>query len=171
MPELNSSAEPPDHALAASVAWEAGELLVRLRARLVAEGVDTARLKDEGDRQAHELIVSLLAPQVERGDAVLSEEGRDDPARLAAHRVWIVDPLDGTREFGEPPRTDWAVHVALAIDGCPAAGAVALPALELVLGNRTGARAAPGPRRAGPGDRQSIAAAGRRDLVGRAPGR
>jgi 3'(2'), 5'-bisphosphate nucleotidase len=67
-------------------------------------------------------------------DAVLSEEGKDDPVRLTASRVWIVDPLDGTREFSEPPRTDWAVHVALAVDGVAAAGAVALPGLGRTLG-------------------------------------
>ncbi len=66
-------------------------------------------------------------------DAVLSEEGKDDARRLDAERVWIIDPLDGTREFGEPPRTDWAVHVALVIGGEPVAGAVALPARGLVL--------------------------------------
>ena len=65
---------------------------------------------------------------------MLSEEGADDPARLSARRVWIVDPLDGTREFGEPGRTDWAVHVALWERSGPSgpgdltAGAVALPA-------------------------------------------
>jgi 3'(2'), 5'-bisphosphate nucleotidase len=79
------------------------------------------------------------------GDAVLSEEGADDRARLDAERVWIVDPLDGTREFGEPPRTDWAVHVALVIAGDPVAGAVALPARKVVLST-----AAP-PTLAGPG--------------------
>lgn len=124
-----------DHALAASIAWEAGELLVRLRGHLVAEGADTATLKDEGDRQAHDLIMELLADRLTAGDAVLSEEGKDDAVRLGARRVWIVDPLDGTREFGEPPRTDWAVHVALVIGGVPVAGAVALPALEMVLGS------------------------------------
>ncbi len=67
------------------------------------------------------------------GDAVLSEEGVADPARLAAERVWIVDPLDGTREYGEVPREDWAVHVALVVDGVPVAGAVALPARGLTL--------------------------------------
>ena len=67
------------------------------------------------------------------GDAVLSEEGKDDPARLSARRVWIVDPLDGTREFGEADRTDWAVHVALWQDGDLVAGAVALPAQGRVL--------------------------------------
>ena len=66
-------------------------------------------------------------------DAVLSEEGRDDPARLGFDRVWIVDPLDGTREYSERGRLDWAVHVALAVDGVPAAGAVALPARSLTL--------------------------------------
>jgi 3'(2'), 5'-bisphosphate nucleotidase len=64
---------------------------------------------------------------------VLSEEGKDDPARLTADRVWIVDPLDGTREFGEPGRTDWAVHVALWERGELIAGAVALPAQDRVL--------------------------------------
>jgi 3'(2'), 5'-bisphosphate nucleotidase len=131
-----------DHSLAATLAHDAGELLVELRARLHGQGVDTARLKDEGDRQAHELLMAGLAARVAAGDAVLSEEGpperpgaggADDPARLGAQRVWIVDPLDGTREFGEPPRTDWAVHVALVEGGAPVAGAVALPALGLVL--------------------------------------
>ena len=133
-PKSSEPAPPADHALAASIAWDAGELLVRLRARLTAEGVDPTTLKHEGDRQAHNLIMELLAPRLAAGDAVLSEEGRDDPVRLDAARVWIVDPLDGTREFGEPPRTDWAVHVALVVDGRPVAGAVALPALQMVLG-------------------------------------
>ena len=64
---------------------------------------------------------------------MLSEEGVDDPARLSATRVWIVDPLDGTREFGEAGRTDWAVHVALVIEGQVRAAAVALPARDLTL--------------------------------------
>ena len=66
-------------------------------------------------------------------DEVLSEEGADDLKRLDAERVWIVDPLDGTREFAEPPRIDWAVHIALVENGVPIAGAVSLPAEELVL--------------------------------------
>ena len=69
-------------------------------------------------------------------DAVLSEEGTAHsvhPDRSDTHRVWIIDPVDGTREYSEPPRTDWAVHVALAIDGKPVVGAVALPALNLTL--------------------------------------
>src|SRR3954471_14127217 len=79
-------ASPADHALATSIAWEAGELLVHLRAHLVAEGVDTDTLKNEGDRQAHELIMSLLADRIAAGDAVLSEEGKDDEVRLDAER-------------------------------------------------------------------------------------
>ena len=85
-------------------------------------------LKAEGDRQAHELLMARLA-DLRPGDAVLSEEGKDDFARLDADRVWIVDPLDGTREFSEPPRDDWAVHVALWERGALVAGAVAQPAL------------------------------------------
>ena len=89
-------------------------------------------LQVEGDRQAHELLAGELAA-VRPGDAVLSEEGADDPARLDAERVWVVDPLDGTREFSEPGRTDWAVHVALVVGERPVAGAVALPALGVTL--------------------------------------
>ena len=94
---------------------------------------------------------------------MLSEEGRDDPARLTADRVWIVDPLDGTREFGEPGRTDWAVHVALWERGELTAGAVALPAQGRVLSTAEPPAAPPAPapgRRcgcwsAGPGRRRS----------------
>ncbi len=103
---------------------------------------------DEGDRQAHLLLVDLLAREAP-GDAVLSEEGRDDLRRLDAERVWIIDPLDGTREFSEPGRTDWAVHVALAIDGEAVAGAVALPARGLTLATD------PPPAPAGPTTRAS----------------
>jgi 3'(2'), 5'-bisphosphate nucleotidase len=77
-------------------------------------------------------LMELLAREAP-GDAVLSEEGRDDLQRLEHERVWIVDPVDGTREFSEAGRTDWAVHVALAIDGVAVAGAVALPARDLTL--------------------------------------
>ena len=88
---------------------------------------------DVGDRQAHLFLVDLLAREAPN-DAVLSEEGRDDLRRLDVARVWIVDPVDGTREFSEAGRTDWAVHVALAIDGEAVAGAVALPARDVTLG-------------------------------------
>jgi 3'(2'), 5'-bisphosphate nucleotidase len=70
-------------------------------------------------------------------DAILSEEGKDDKARLTAARTWIVDPLDGTREFSEHPRIDWAVYIALVIDGQPVVGAVALPGEELTLSTET----------------------------------
>lgn len=116
-----------DHRLAEELATEAGQLLVKLRAELHADGTDPRVMKNEGDRQANELLVGRL--DAERpADSVLSEEGSDNIWRLDANRVWIVDPLDGTREFGEWPRDDWAVHVALCVDGAAVCGAVALPA-------------------------------------------
>jgi 3'(2'), 5'-bisphosphate nucleotidase len=126
-----------DHALARELAEEAGRLLLGLRERAFEAGDDPGVLRKAGDRQSHELLMARLA-QARPGDAVLSEEGIDDKARLAAGRVWIVDPLDGTREFGMEGRTDWAVHVALWSSGVAAtggliAGAVALPAQGRVL--------------------------------------
>ena len=106
-----------------------------------------AVVRAEGDRQAHELLVRELAA-ARPADAVLSEEGADDAARLDAERVWVIDPLDGTREFSEPGRTDWAVHVALVIDERPVAGAVALPAQGLTLSTADPPRLPP--ERAGP---------------------
>src|SRR5262245_51079378 len=123
---------PHDHLLAAELATKAGRLLVDLRARRAAGSVDPKALGREGDAEAHRLLMAGLA-EARPGDAVLSEEGVADPARLTAERVWIVDPLDGTREYGEVPRTDWAVHVALVVAGEPVAGAVALPARDLTL--------------------------------------
>ena len=117
-----------DDRLAADLAVAAGRRLLALR----AFGGDPDDLRQAGDRSSHEFLTAELARR-RPGDAVLSEEGADDPARLAARRVWIVDPLDGTREFGEPGRTDWAVHVALWEDGELTAGAVALPAQDQVL--------------------------------------
>ena len=116
-----------DH-LAVKLAGEAGRRLIELRAR----GGDAKALRDAGDRLSHEFLTGELA-RLRPGDAVLSEEGADDPARLSANRVWIIDPLDGTREYGEPGRTDWAVHVALWADGDLTAGAVGLPAQDSVL--------------------------------------
>jgi 3'(2'), 5'-bisphosphate nucleotidase len=113
-----------DHALAAWLATTAGHRLLEVR----ESGLVGRELKDAGDQEAHELLVRLLA-QHRPNDAVLSEEGMDDKARLRSRRVWIVDPLDGTREFSEIPREDWAVHVALWEDGELTAGAVAQPAL------------------------------------------
>jgi 3'(2'), 5'-bisphosphate nucleotidase len=114
-----------DAVLARDLAVEAGRVLLEVRAG-PARGAD---LKAAGDRAAHELLARRLSSS-RPGDAVLSEEG--DPAAGPPGRpgrVWIVDPLDGTREFSEPGRTDWAVHVALWQDGELVAGAVALPAL------------------------------------------
>ncbi len=113
-----------DHELAAHIAREAGHLLVRRR----AEGAT----KDDGDRESNDLILARLA-EARPDDAVLSEESKDDPIRLERERVWIVDPLDGTREFGEAGRSDWAVHVALVVNGTPLACAVALPAQDDVV--------------------------------------
>ena len=123
-----------DHVLARDLAGQAGQRLLELR----AQGGDPDVLRKAGDRMSHEFLTAALACQ-RPGDVVLSEEGADNPARLGARRVWIVDPLDGTREFGEPGRTDWAVHVALwekgdvSGPGDLTAGAVALPAQGMVL--------------------------------------
>ena len=132
-PAMTPTASEDDHQLAARLAGEAGDLLVALRAQMHGAGADSRELKDEGDRQAHVLLMDALH-ETRPADAVLSEEGQDDQARLDADRVWIVDPLDGTREFSEPPRSDWAVHVALVIDGVAVLGAVALPAIGETLG-------------------------------------
>jgi 3'(2'), 5'-bisphosphate nucleotidase len=117
-----------DHVLAEWLATVAGERLLEVR----AEGLEGRELKDAGDQAAHDLLMRLLAT-IRPEDSVLSEEGLerdvDKAKRLSAKRVWIVDPLDGTREFSEIPRDDWAVHVALWEDGDLVAGAVAQPAL------------------------------------------
>ncbi|WP_460713864.1 3'(2'),5'-bisphosphate nucleotidase CysQ [Nocardioides dilutus] len=130
---FEAAAPPPsaansDHELATWLAQEAGRRLLGVR----GEGLEGRELKDAGDRAAHELLMDLLARH-RPGDAVLSEEGKDDRVRLERDRVWIVDPLDGTREFSEPPRDDWAVHVALWQEGDLVAGAVAQPALGLTF--------------------------------------
>ena len=130
-----------DDRLAADLADEAGRRLLALRA---ARAGDPSALRQAGDRSSHEFLTAELARH-RPGDAVLSEEGADDPARLAARRVWIVDPLDGTREFGEPGRTDWAVHVALWEAGELTAGAVALPAQGQVLSTADPVPARPAP--------------------------
>ncbi|MEM7276061.1 MAG: 3'(2'),5'-bisphosphate nucleotidase CysQ [Actinomycetota bacterium] len=127
---------PEDHELAARVATEAGALLMDLRTRMTADGAEASVMKDAGDQAAHQFIMETLGA-ARPDDAILSEEGADDLARLSAHRTWIVDPLDGTREYSEPPRVDWAVHIALVIDGSPVAGAVALPAEGLTLSTAT----------------------------------
>ncbi len=107
-------------------------LLVELRDRLASQDAPPAVLRAEGDRCSQEMLSRQLA-ETRPGDALLSEEAADDPRRLGSRRVWVIDPLDGTREFSEPGRGDWAVHVALTVDERPAAGAVSLPALGLTL--------------------------------------
>ena len=119
-----------DHELAALLAAEAGRLLLDVRAEF-ADAAAQDR-KDAGDKRSHDFLMAALAAE-RPDDAVLSEEGVDDPVRLSAQRVWIVDPLDGTREFSELDRTDWAVHVALWEAGELVAGAVALPAQDVTL--------------------------------------
>lgn len=121
-----------DHLEAARIATAAGELLLSVRNEMSSRGADSKEMKDEGDRLSHEFIMAELQ-RVRPDDAILSEEGKDLKERLSAHRTWIIDPVDGTREFSEPPRTDWAVHVAMVVDGKPVVGAVALPGLGVTL--------------------------------------
>lgn len=112
-----------DDALARDVAQAAGLLLLSLQ----QSGADGSH----GDREANALILRMLR-SARPADPILSEESCDDPARIDSRRVWIVDPLDGTREFAEG-RGDWAVHVGLSIDGVAAVGAVALPRRGVTL--------------------------------------
>jgi 3'(2'), 5'-bisphosphate nucleotidase len=119
---------PADDGLARDLAFAAGERLLKLR----AGGQEVTELRRAGDLGSQDFLAGELA-RLRPGDAVLSEEAADDHARLSADRVWIVDPLDGTREFGEDGRVDWAVHVALWERGDLVAGAVALPAQDRVL--------------------------------------
>jgi 3'(2'), 5'-bisphosphate nucleotidase len=117
-----------DTELARQIAETAGRMLVELRSSGLFAGKE---LGQAGDEIANAFIMRALRRN-RPDDAILSEEERDSSARLAASRVWIVDPLDGTREYGEA-RADWAVHVALAVDGTATLGAVALPGLPLTL--------------------------------------
>jgi 3'(2'), 5'-bisphosphate nucleotidase len=119
-----------DHEVAARLATEAGQLLLAVREELA--DATAAERKATGDKRSHDYLMEALARD-RPDDAVLSEEGVDDPVRLSAQRVWIVDPLDGTREFSELGREDWAVHVALWQSGALVAGAVALPAQGVTL--------------------------------------
>ena len=117
-----------DDQLAERLAMAAGQILLYLQARGDLEG---KALGQAGDEAANAMLCRELRA-ARPDDAVLSEEEKDSAARLAHSRVWIVDPLDGTREYGEG-RSDWAVHVALAVDGVASVGAVALPGLGITL--------------------------------------
>jgi 3'(2'), 5'-bisphosphate nucleotidase len=122
------SAFPDDVALARHLTETAGTILVTLQQSGLFEG---KALGKAGDRTANAFLMEALQHN-RPDDHILSEEEKDSTDRLSASRVWIVDPLDGTREYGEV-RTDWAVHVALAIDGKPVLGAVALPGVPVTL--------------------------------------
>lgn len=119
-----------DHALSAALAGAAGELLVANRSAMIQRGTTHWQLCDEGDHLGHTYLMDGLRA-TRPADAVLSEEGVDDKTRLQNERVWIVDPLDGTNEYGDN-RADWAVHVALWEKGELVAGAVALPSIGVV---------------------------------------
>jgi 3'(2'), 5'-bisphosphate nucleotidase len=121
-------ATPEDHDLARKLAEAAGRLLLQLRADGLVQGKGLGAL---GDCTANAFLTQALR-DLRPDDAILSEEEVDDPVRLTSSRVWIIDPLDGTREYSEG-RDDWAVHVALTIDGEPVVGAVALPSEGLCL--------------------------------------
>jgi 3'(2'), 5'-bisphosphate nucleotidase len=117
-----------DTELAAHLAEVAGKLLITVRASGV---LSLKALGKAGDATANQFLCHALAEQ-RPDDGLLSEESKDTAERLERNRVWIVDPVDGTREYGEE-RADWAVHVGLAIDGVAAVGAVALPGLGVVM--------------------------------------
>ncbi len=135
-----------DSSLAVHLARAAGDVLLAVRRDV--EGLSDREIRDRGDAAAQEVLAAELA-RLAPDDAVLSEEAADDPVRLTRSRVWIIDPLDGTREYAEG-RDDWAVHVALWVDGELTAGAVALPARGQVFTTseaRPAAERAPGPVR------------------------
>jgi 3'(2'), 5'-bisphosphate nucleotidase len=131
-----------DAELAAHLAEIAGKLLIQVReAGVFAEKA----LGKAGDATANQFLVHAIREQ-RPDDGLLSEEEKDSAERLSQSRVWIVDPVDGTREYGEA-RTDWAVHVALAIDGLASVGAVALPGLGVVLRTDRPGTVPPAPER------------------------
>lgn len=117
-----------DAELAAHLAETAGRILLDVRASGMFSG---KALGKAGDETANKFLVAAIREH-RSDDGLLSEEEKDNLDRLSKSRVWIIDPVDGTREYGEE-RTDWAVHVGLAIDGVPTIGAVALPGLGIVL--------------------------------------
>ena len=121
-----------DAALAARLATEAGHVLLRVRAELTEQGAHSWQVMDTGDMASQRFLAQALH-EARPDDAVLSEEAGEDPRRATAERVWIIDPLDGTNEFGERGRSDWAVHVALWERGHLVAAAVSLPAHDVTF--------------------------------------
>ncbi len=129
---MSDLSQMSDADLAAHLAVEAGKILLDVRASGEFEG---KALGAEGDRAANAFLCKALY-SARPEDGLLSEEERDDTARCSMSRVWIVDPVDGTREYGEE-RSDWAVHVGLSVDGVAHTGAVALPGFDTGLVLRT----------------------------------
>ncbi len=131
-----------DAELAAHLADVAGQILLTVRGAGVIAG---KALGDAGDATANQFLMAALRDQ-RPDDGLLSEESKDTPERLSKSRVWIIDPVDGTREYGEE-RTDWAVHIALSVNGVASVGAVALPGLGLVLRTDQPQKVPPAPER------------------------
>ncbi|MCY4136209.1 MAG: 3'(2'),5'-bisphosphate nucleotidase CysQ [bacterium] len=123
---MTETPEPSDHELAHWLAQQAGDQLLALREEMEESRTGYLHRELAGDQLSHRYLTSALA-QLRPDDVVLSEEGRDDGARLEAERVWIVDPLDGSSDFADQWSDTWAVHVGLSVDGEPTAGAVAVP--------------------------------------------
>jgi len=121
-----------DAALAARLATEAGHVLLAVREDLEGRGAPPWQVMDSGDMASQRYLAQALR-ESRPDDAILSEEAAEDPRRATATRVWIIDPLDGTNEFGEMGRSDWAVHVALWERGDLVAAAVSLPAHGVTL--------------------------------------
>jgi 3'(2'), 5'-bisphosphate nucleotidase len=115
-----------DFDLAKKSATMAGQLLVLFRDSALNSGITSNTLGSMADRRSHDLLHDMILDVVPH-DVIFSEEKDDDLRRLSSHRVWIIDPLDGTKEYSELNRSDWAVHVALVENGIPTVGAVALP--------------------------------------------
>lgn len=117
-----------DVELAHELAEKAGQILIKLRENSNLQGKE---LGNAGDAEANQYLMAELH-RLRPNDGILSEETKDTPARLNKSRTWIIDPVDGTREYSEG-RDDWAVHIALSIDGMPSIGAVALPDAGMTL--------------------------------------
>lgn len=134
-PAVIPTITPDDHRLAAAIAATAARLLVGLRGCTTLTG---AARGAAGDALSNVYLTHALR-EARPADGFLSEESAPEVSRLSQRRVWIIDPLDGTREYAQADdaRSDWAVHVALTLDGAPAACAVALPALDCVLDTGT----------------------------------
>ena len=137
---LNGSLNDGD--LAAHLAEVAGKILRDVRASGLFSGKSLGKA---GDQTANQFLCHALREQRPE-DGLLSEEEKDNAERLAKERVWIVDPVDGTREYGEE-RADWAVHVGMAVDGEPVLGAVALPGAGVVLRSDQPGEVPPAPER------------------------